>query len=67
MRLSEWLVAETETREGPSFDRRRARVAIGVLGSIFDAAFDAFLADRRRRPLSHHFDESLRIARELLG
>jgi AcrR family transcriptional regulator len=67
MRLSEWLVAEIETREGPSFDRRRARVAIGLLGSLFDSALDAFLADRRRRPITHHFDESLRIARELLG
>jgi AcrR family transcriptional regulator len=67
MRLSEWLVSEIETREGPSFDRRRARVAIGLLGSLFDAALDAFLADRRRRPLTSHFDESLRVARELLG
>ncbi len=67
MRLSEWLVSEIETREGPSFDRRRARVAIGLLGSIFDSSLDAFLADRRRRPLTVHFDESLRIARELLG
>lgn len=65
--LSEQLVHEIELREGPAFGRRRAQVAIGVLASLFDNALRAFLDDEQQRPLTHHFDEAIQLARELFG
>ena len=65
--LSELLVAEIAHREGESFGALRARVAIAVLACLFDTALTAFLEDPQRRDLTHHFDESIRLARELLA
>ncbi len=67
LRLSERIVEETVVREGPAFRRGRARVAVALLAAVFDSAFDEFLADPRKRGLPHHFQTSLRTARELLG
>jgi AcrR family transcriptional regulator len=66
-RLSEVLVDEVAAREGASFGALRARVAIGVLACLFDTALTAFLEDHRRRALTHHFDETIRLARELFA
>jgi AcrR family transcriptional regulator len=65
--LSEQLVAEILTREGPSFDAQRARVAIRVLVALFEVSLDGFLGDTRERELVDHFTDSLRTARELLA
>jgi AcrR family transcriptional regulator len=67
VRLSEQIVEATIDREGPDFRRRRARVAVALLAALFDTALEEFLTDPRRRALPHHFNESLRTARELLG
>jgi AcrR family transcriptional regulator len=65
--LSERLVGEVAHREGPSFGDHRARVAIGLLGCLFDVSLTAFVEDAGRRDLAHHFDESIRFARELFA
>jgi AcrR family transcriptional regulator len=65
--LSERLVAEVAHREGASYGNRRARVAIGVLACLLDASLTAFVEDDDRRDLTHHFDESIRFARELFA
>ena len=65
--LSEQIVQETVVREGAVFGRQRARVAVGILVSLFDTSLDAFLDDTTRRPLNHHFNDSIRFARELFG
>jgi AcrR family transcriptional regulator len=67
VRLSEQIVEATVAREGPTFRRRRARVAVAVLAALFDASLEDFLTDPRKRGLPHHFQDSLRTARELLG
>ena len=67
VRLSEEIVEATVAREGPSFRRRRARVAVALFAALFDTALEDFLTDTRRRGLEHHFHDSLRTARELLG
>lgn len=67
LRLSERVVDAIEQREGAGFGRRRARVAVGILAALFDTALEEFLTDKRRRTLTHHFNETLRTARELLG
>ncbi len=65
--LSEQLVAAIADREGSGFGARKARVAIGVLACLFDTALTAFLEDEQRRDLTHHFDESIRLARQLFA
>jgi AcrR family transcriptional regulator len=65
--LSEQLVREIELREGPDFGRQRAKVAIAVLCSLFDAALTALLHDEDGRLLPDHFDEALRFAGELFA
>ena len=65
--LSERLVAEVAHREGPSYGDHRARVAIGLLACLFDVSLTAFVQDGRRRDLVHHFDQSIRFARELFA
>jgi AcrR family transcriptional regulator len=65
--LSEHLVAEILTREGPTFDAHRARVAIRVLSALFEVSLDEFLTDTRERELADLFTDSLRTARELLA
>ncbi len=67
LRLSELVVEATIAREGPDFRRRRARVAVALLAALFDTALEDFLTDPRKRELPHHFNDSLRTARELLG
>ncbi len=64
--LSEELVAEILVREGPSFDARRARVAVGLLVALFDLSLDLFLTDNDKE-LADLFTDSLRTARELLA
>jgi AcrR family transcriptional regulator len=65
--LSEHLVAEILTREGPTFDAHRARVAIRVLSALFEVSLDEFVTDTRERELADLFTDSLRTARELLA
>ncbi|WP_323791909.1 TetR/AcrR family transcriptional regulator [Nocardioides sp.] len=65
--LSAQIVQHIITREGPAFAAQRARVAVGVLAALFDAALDEYLVDPDERPIAFHFDESLRTARSLLG
>jgi AcrR family transcriptional regulator len=61
------VIDHVVAREGSSFGKVNAKVAVTILAALFDAALDAFLDDARTRPFSHHFDESLRTARSLLG
>lgn len=72
--LSEQLVEQIQLREGPQFGQRRARVAVGVLAALLDAALASFLdcgepgaRPGSERALAAHFDESLGYARELLA
>lgn len=65
--LSTDIVDHVIAREGKTFDTFRARVAVTLLAALFDSALDAWLVDTRGRPITHHFDESLRTARSLLG
>jgi AcrR family transcriptional regulator len=61
------VIDHVMAREGSTFGKANAKVAITILAALFDSALDAFLDDARGRPFSHHFDESLRTARSLLG
>jgi AcrR family transcriptional regulator len=65
--VSEHLVAEILTREGPAFDSDRARVAIRLLSALFEVSLDRFLTDAAQRDVADLFTDSLRTARELLG
>lgn len=65
--LSTELVAHIAVREGSTFHTVRARVAVGLLAALFDTALDEYLLDAEERSFLHHFDESLRTARTLLG
>ncbi|CAN5657602.1 TetR family transcriptional regulator [soil metagenome] len=67
LHLSAEIVEHIAVREGPAFAALRARVAISLLGALFDAALDDYLLDPEERPILFHFDESLRTARSLLG
>lgn len=66
-RLSEEIVAAVADREGPGFDRRRARVAVAVLIAVFDVAFEELLDARGGRLLPDHFSTTLRTARALFA
>ncbi|GAA5146887.1 hypothetical protein GCM10023340_18470 [Nocardioides marinquilinus] len=61
------VVEQIVAREGVAFGAGRAKVAISLLAALFDASLDGYLADPREREFSHHFDETLLIARSLLG
>lgn len=61
------VVATIREREGVAFDELRAQVAVRLLASLFDAAFDRFLVDEDERPLADAFDDVLRAARQLLA
>lgn len=61
------VIDHVVAREGAAFGKTNAKVAVTILAALFDAALDAFLDDSRTRPFSHHFDQSLRTARSLLG
>ena len=50
--LSAQIVEEIRDREGGAFDAHRAQVAVRLLGAMFDAALDSFLADPDERPLA---------------
>ncbi|MEP7089814.1 MAG: TetR family transcriptional regulator [Nocardioidaceae bacterium] len=65
--MSERLVEEILAREGPTFDTARARVAIKVLGALFEVSLDGFLADPHQHAVADLFTDSLRTARELLA
>ncbi|WP_370247827.1 TetR/AcrR family transcriptional regulator [Nocardioides sp.] len=65
--LSCELVEHIAAREGATFHTVRARVAVGLLAALFDTALDEYLLDAEERPFLHHFDESLRTARTVLG
>lgn len=65
--LSAETVEHVVAREGALFGAIRAKVAVAFLASMLDASLDAFLHDAHDRPIGHHFDESLRTARSLLG
>ena len=40
---------------------------VALLAALFDTSLDDFLVDPHERELPHHFQNSLRTARELLG
>lgn len=61
------IIDHVIAREGTTFGKTNAKVAVTILAALFDAALDAFLDDDRTRPFSHHFDQTLRTARSLLG
>lgn len=61
------VIDHVVAREGATFGKANAKVAVTILAALFDAALDAFLDDPRARPFAHHFDQSLRTARSLLG
>ena len=65
--ISTDVVDHVVAREGAAFGKANAKVAVTILAALFDAALDAFLDDTRTRPFTHHFDQSLRTARTLLG
>jgi AcrR family transcriptional regulator len=65
--LSAAVVDHIVAREGVAFGTTGAKVAISLIGALFDATLNTVLEDPRNRPFGHHFDESLRIARTLLG
>ena len=65
--ISAEIINHVVAREGEAFGAARARVAVMIMAALFDSALDAFLHDRTARPVAHHFDESLRTARSLLG
>ena len=65
--LSAQIVEEIRDREGGAFDAHRAQVAVRLLGAMFDAALDSFLADPHERPLADAYDDALRAARQLLA
>lgn len=65
--LSGEIVEEIRDREGGDFDAQRTRIAIRLLGALFDAALDTFLTDPRERPLADAFDDVLHEARLLLA
>ncbi|WP_134765583.1 TetR family transcriptional regulator [Nocardioides sp. 1609] len=65
--LSAEIVEHVVVREGAAFGAAGAKVAIKLLVALFDAALDGFIHDADEQPFSHHFDQSLRTARSLLG
>lgn len=65
--LSAETVEHVVAREGAVFGAIRAKVAVAFLASMLDASLDAYLHDEQERSITHHFDESLRTARSLLG
>lgn len=67
LQMSAEIVRHVGKREGPGFRAARARIAVVLIASLFEAALEEFLRDGRRRAFQHHFDETLRTARSLLG
>ncbi|MEO9322937.1 TetR family transcriptional regulator [Nocardioides sp. C4-1] len=65
--LSADIVEHVVAREGAAFGKTNARVAVIILAALFGAALESFVDDVRGHPFSHHFDQSLRTARTLLG
>jgi AcrR family transcriptional regulator len=65
--ISTDVIQHVVVREGSTFGKASAKVAVTILAALLDAALDTFLDDPRARPISYHFDESLRTARSLLG
>lgn len=65
--ISADVIEHVVAREGATFGKANAMVAITLLAALFDASLVAFLDDPKGRPFSHHFDASLRTARSLLG
>jgi AcrR family transcriptional regulator len=64
--VTEEFVALVVAREGEDFGVGRARLAVRILGSVFDAALLTFLEDDGRT-VGDLFDEYLRDARSLLA
>lgn len=64
--LTEEFVALVLAREGEDFGTGRARLAVRILVSVFDAALLSFLEDDRNT-VADLFDQHLRDARSLLA
>ena len=64
--LTEEFVALVIAREGEDFGTARARLAVRILVSVFDAALLSFLEDDRHT-VADLFDQYLRDARSLLA
>lgn len=64
---SEDLVALILEREGDGFGAERARLAVKLLVTVFDASIDQFLAPEESRTLAELFDATLHAAAELFA
>lgn len=65
--ISTDVVDHIVAREGSAFGKANAKVAVTILAALFDGALNAFIDDSRSRAFTHHFDQTLRTARTLLG
>ena len=66
--VAEQIVGLVLEREGPDFGPVRARLAVGVLVAVFDAALESFSQGAPDDPeLVELFTEHLRLAGELFG
>ncbi|MEP9362913.1 TetR family transcriptional regulator [Nocardioides sp. CN2-186] len=64
--ITEDFVALILDREGPDFDVERARLAVRILGSLFDSALLTFI-EGDERPIDVLFDHYLNEARSLFA
>ena len=64
--MTEDFVALILEREGPGFDVERARLAVRILGSLFDSALLTFI-EGDERPIDVLFDHYLNEARSLFA
>ncbi len=64
--MTEDFVALILEREGPDFDVERARLAVRILGTVFDSALTTFI-EGDERPIDVLFDHYLNQARSLFA
>lgn len=65
--MSAEVVGHIVTREGNTFSKTRAKVAVALLAAIFHSAIENYLDDRHARSLVHHLDDTFTTARSLLA
>lgn len=66
-KVTEDFVDEIRLREGRRFDEDRARLAVRLLGAVFDHTFEQFVVDADDRPLEDLFTASISTARAIFG
>lgn len=64
--FAEEFMDEVRAREGSSFDRHRAQVAVALLASLFAQTLDAYVSGSSKAPLADLYAKALKTARELL-